>query len=56
MAHCETCILRRYSERKPRSILSRLWRWHTRWCPGWKAYQRQLAQQATPPREQDLHQ
>jgi hypothetical protein len=24
----------------PTSLLGRIWRWHTRWCPGWKAYQR----------------
>ncbi|MCK4872675.1 MAG: hypothetical protein KAS72_08120 [Phycisphaerales bacterium] len=39
---CEHCKLRRYADRKPRSVIARLWRWHTRWCPGWKAYQRQL--------------
>jgi hypothetical protein len=25
-----------------------LWRWHTGWCPGWKAYQAHLAKQAKP--------
>jgi hypothetical protein len=42
---CETCRFRAYSERKPDSIIARLWRWHTKWCPGWKAYQRELAEQ-----------
>ena len=41
---CENCRLRRYSERKPASLIARIWRWHTRWCPGWKAYQRELAE------------
>ncbi len=41
---CETCFLKRYAERKPDSWLARLWRWHTGWCPGWKAYQRKLAE------------
>ena len=27
-------------------FLARLWRWHTGWCPGWKAYQAHLAEQA----------
>jgi len=27
--------------------MSRLWRWHTKWCPGWKAYQRELGEQAS---------
>jgi hypothetical protein len=26
--------------------MARLWRWHTGWCPGWKAYQAHLADQA----------
>ena len=42
---CETCRLRSYAERKPNSLLAGLWRWHTRWCPGWKAHQRRLARQ-----------
>jgi hypothetical protein len=44
MAHpCESCSLRRRSEANPDSLLARLWRWHTRWCPGWKSYQKELA-------------
>lgn len=49
---CHYCFLRRYAERNPHSLLARLWRWHTRFCPGWKAYQRQLATHSTPPPEQ----
>jgi hypothetical protein len=40
---CEQCRLRAYAERKPDSLLARIWRWHTGWCPGWKAYQKELA-------------
>jgi hypothetical protein len=36
---CATCQMRAKSEANPRGLLSRLWRWHTGWCPGWKAYQ-----------------
>jgi hypothetical protein len=44
MAHnCEHCAFRARAEAKPDSFLARLWRWHTRWCPGWKAYQKSLA-------------
>lgn len=43
---CATCGLRRRAEAKPKSLLARLWRWHTKWCPGWKAYQASL----TPPK------
>jgi len=45
---CEACRLRALAEKKPDSILARLWRWHTGWCPGWKAYQRSLAQKPGP--------
>ena len=43
---CENCALRRRAERKPKSLLAILWRWHTKWCPGWKAYQAELAKQS----------
>jgi hypothetical protein len=26
--------------------MARLWRWHTGWCPGWKKYQKALAEEA----------
>lgn len=39
---CETCKLHAYAERKPNSFTAKIWRWHTKWCPGWKAYQRSL--------------
>jgi len=41
--NCEHCRFRAYAERKPNSLIARLWRWHATWCPGWKAYQRELA-------------
>jgi hypothetical protein len=43
-AKCATCGLRMRAEQKPRSLMARLWKWHTTWCPGWKAYQRELAE------------
>lgn len=42
---CATCPLRLKAESKPKSLLARIWRWHTGWCPGWKAYQQYLAEQ-----------
>lgn len=42
---CEDCGLRRRAEQNPKSFMARLWRWHTRWCPGWKKYQQHLAEQ-----------
>lgn len=42
---CETCPMRQKAKDNPKSFMARLWRWHTSWCPGWKAYQAHLAQQ-----------
>lgn len=39
---CATCPMRLKAEEKPKSFLARFWRWHTTWCPGWKAYQEYL--------------
>lgn len=41
-SRCHTCGLRASAEKKPGSLLARLWRWHTKWCPGWKAYVKEL--------------
>jgi hypothetical protein len=41
---CDTCKGRKYSEANPKKLLARLWRWHTTWCPGWKVYQKELAE------------
>lgn len=38
MAGCEACKLRAKYDENPRSILSRIWKWHIGWCPGWKSY------------------
>jgi hypothetical protein len=44
---CEDCPIRKRAEQKPDTLLARLWRWHTTWCPGWKAYQKSLAKKAS---------
>jgi len=41
-ANCHTCPLRQRAENKPKSLIARLWRWHTTWCPGWKSYVAEL--------------
>jgi hypothetical protein len=46
---CETCAVRKKSEANPRTLMARLWRWHTGWCPGWKAYQASLANRRSGP-------
>ena len=40
---CATCGMRKRAEANPKSLIARFWRWHTKWCPGWKSYQRALA-------------
>ncbi len=44
---CATCPMRAKAEANPRTFLARLWRFHTKFCPGWKAYQKALAAEAT---------
>ena len=44
-SNCANCPMRKAAEENPRTFKARLWRWHTKWCPGWKAYQRELAAQ-----------
>jgi len=39
---CATCPMRLKAEEKPKSLMARIWRWHTTWCPGWKNYQEYL--------------
>ena len=40
---CAECPMRLRAEAKPKSLMARIWKWHTGWCPGWKAYQESLA-------------
>jgi hypothetical protein len=37
--------MRQKAEDKPKSLFARFWKWHTNWCPGWKAYQESLAEE-----------
>ena len=39
---CETGKMRLKAEKDPKSFWSKLWKWHTGWCPGWKKYQEHL--------------
>jgi hypothetical protein len=45
MSNCEQCKFRAKYDQNPRSILSRLWKWHTGWCPGWKGYLKSLPEE-----------
>jgi hypothetical protein len=35
---CSECSFRAKHDNNPRSLLGRLWKWHIKWCPGWKSY------------------
>ncbi|HNU91981.1 MAG TPA: hypothetical protein PKO25_08920 [Spirochaetota bacterium] len=37
-SNCENCAMRAKYDRAPDSFLGRFWKWHTRFCPGWKSY------------------
>lgn len=37
-SNCANCSLRAKYDNKPKSFAGRFWRWHIRWCPGWKMY------------------
>jgi hypothetical protein len=43
---CNDCGFRAKYDKNPRSILGRLWRWHAKWCPGWKKYMLSLPSEA----------
>jgi hypothetical protein len=34
--------MRSHYDRKPDSIISKIWKWHITWCPGWKSYLKSL--------------
>lgn len=40
--HCVNCPMCSRARKNPESLLARIWRWHTGWCPGYKQYQRWL--------------
>lgn len=42
---CENCKLRAKYDANPKSLLGRFWRWHIRFCPGWKKYLKSLSAQ-----------
>lgn len=40
--NCDNCKFRVKFDQNPSSLMGRLWRWHTNWCPGWKRYMNSL--------------
>jgi len=39
---CEECKLRAKYDKDPKSFIGRFWRWHIKFCPGWKGYMKSL--------------
>lgn len=37
-ANCTDCPMRAKYEKNPKSFIGRFWRWHIKFCPGWKKY------------------
>lgn len=42
---CANCKWKNYADKNPGKILSRLWIWHSGWCPAYKEYQKLLAKE-----------
>lgn len=42
---CATCKLRAKYDNNPKSLISRFWRWHIGFCPGWKGYMVSLSEE-----------
>jgi len=40
--NCEYCSVRTKYDSAPKSLIGRLWRWHIKFCPGWKKYMNSL--------------
>jgi hypothetical protein len=43
--NCANCSIRAKYDNNPKSFLGRLWRFHTNFCPGWKAYMKSLPEE-----------
>jgi hypothetical protein len=42
---CDNCGFRAKYESSPKSFLGRLWKFHTKFCPGWKKYIHSLSEE-----------
>lgn len=39
---CENCKMRAKYDKSPNSMIGKMWRWHIKFCPGWKGYMKSL--------------
>jgi hypothetical protein len=44
-SNCAGCAFRAKYDNNPKSLLGRLWRWHTNFCPGWRSYMKSLPEE-----------
>ena len=42
---CADCKFRARYDENPKSLLGRFWRFHIKFCPGWKAYLKSLSEE-----------
>ena len=38
MHSCNQCSIKAQHDTDPNSFLGRIWKWHIKYCPGWKKY------------------
>jgi hypothetical protein len=41
-SRCAKCSMKSHYDKNPKSIISKIWKWHLTWCTGWKSYLRSL--------------
>ncbi len=37
---CNSCPLCNYARRNPQKLISKIVRWHGRWCPLWRSWEK----------------
>lgn len=40
---CENCKMKAKYDVNPKSLIGRFWRWHIKFCPGWKKYMNEVS-------------
>ena len=43
--HCENCGMKAKYDQNPKSLLGRIWKFHIKFCPGWKMYLKSLTEE-----------
>jgi len=45
---CEHCPLCNHARKNPETAFGKLMHWHGKWCPFWRAWQKEYGPSATP--------